>query len=38
MTEKAFRFTKRLLMAISVALSVILVFVLEVGLKGMTDV
>ena len=38
MTEKTFRFTKRLLMVLSAVLSVILVLFLEVSLKGMTHV
>jgi hypothetical protein len=38
MTKKTFKFTKRLLMVLSAALSFVLVFFLEVSLKGTTHV
>jgi len=38
MTQKTFRFTKLLLLALSAALSVALVFFLEMNLKEMTHV
>jgi len=38
MTKKTFRSTKNLLMILSVALALFLVFFLEIGLKGTTHV
>jgi hypothetical protein len=36
MTKKTFRFTKRMLIILSAALPLFLVFFLEIGLKGTT--